>query len=148
MSATFFGWFYLTKFGLCKSSHELKFPFYFCWIILLTLHTISNDTLPNPTREECEMILIIRGITWYHSKQRIIRLTTWPNLSLSLSALSLEYRIYWLYPLLWNKTPFPIKRLGCPEFDIKLYMMARLQLWRSGVPLHCHYSQVHSDPKW
>ena len=36
-------------------------------------------------------------------------------------------------------------------YDVKLHLVARFQLWNSGecgVPLHCHYSQVHSDPEW
>ena len=39
----------------------------------------------------------------------------------------------------------------CPGYDVKLHLVARYQLWSSGecgVPLHCHYSQVHSDPEW
>ena len=39
----------------------------------------------------------------------------------------------------------------CPGHDAKLHMMVRLQswsLWEFGVPLHCTYSQVHSDPEW
>ena len=39
----------------------------------------------------------------------------------------------------------------CPGYDVKLHLVARYQLWNSGecgVPLHCHYSQVHSDPEW
>ena len=37
------------------------------------------------------------------------------------------------------------------EFDTKLHLMVKLQFQSSGecgVHLHCHYSQVHSDPEW
>ena len=38
-----------------------------------------------------------------------------------------------------------------PGYDVKLHLVAKYQLWSSGecgVPLHCHYSQVHSDREW
>ena len=39
----------------------------------------------------------------------------------------------------------------CPGNDVKLYLMVRLQFWRSGecgVPLHHHFPLVQSDPEW
>ena len=41
--------------------------------------------------------------------------------------------------------------LGCPGYDTKLHMMAMFHFWRFGecrIPLHWHYSQVHSDLVW
>ena len=37
---------------------------------------------------------------------------------------------------------------ACPGYNTQIYLMVRLQFWRSSeciVPLHCHYSKVHSD---
>ena len=57
-------------------------------------------------------------------------------------------------PVGWN---YRIRRLWrevrqhhneCPRYDTKLYLMVTLQYWSSrkcGVPVHYHYSQVHSD---
>ena len=39
----------------------------------------------------------------------------------------------------------------CPGYETKLHLMMRLQFWSFGgwgVLLHCHNSQVHSDPEW
>ena len=39
----------------------------------------------------------------------------------------------------------------CPGYDTKQSdgeVPATLELWGSGVPLHCHRSQVHSGPEW
>ena len=44
-----------------------------------------------------------------------------------------------------------LQKRECPGFDTKLYWVVRFQFRKprkSGVPLHCHYSQVHSDSKW
>ena len=45
---------------------------------------------------------------------------------------------------------FPIYFPNCGN-NVKLHLVARFR-FRSpgecGVPLHCHYSQVHSDPEW
>ena len=52
-------------------------------------------------------------------------------------------------PSLRGKTPLHQKEYS--RYDTKLHLMVRLQFWRSrmyGVPLHCYYSQVHSDPVW
>ena len=68
----------------------------------------------------------------------------------ALSAGAVEYADCMLYkevrtPLL----PHPIK--GCLGYDRKLHLIMN-SLFRSsgacGVPLHCHYFQFHSDPKW
>ena len=59
-------------------------------------------------------------------------------------ALLARLRIYSLYPLK-KGTPIQKRLFG---FDTKLYLIVRLQFWRSnecGVPLHCYYSQVHSE---
>ncbi len=48
-----------------------------------------------------------------------------------------------------TETKTLIKR--CSGYGTKLQLMVRLQFWNSeecGVPLLCHYSQVHSDLKW
>ena len=40
---------------------------------------------------------------------------------------------------------------GCPEYDIKLHLVVKLQFGISGedgVPLPYHYSQVHSNLEW
>ena len=46
----------------------------------------------------------------------------------------------------------PIRNyMKCPGYDIKLHLVVRLQSWSSRgfkVPLHCHYSQVHSNSEW
>ena len=39
----------------------------------------------------------------------------------------------------------------CPGYNTKLHLVVRFQLWRSGecrVCIHCHYSQIHSEPDW
>ena len=33
----------------------------------------------------------------------------------------------------------------CPGYNTNLHPVVRLKLWRYGVPLHCHYSQLHSE---
>ena len=43
------------------------------------------------------------------------------------------------------------KSIECPGYDTKLHLMVRLQscsFEECGVPFHCHYSQVDSDPDW
>ena len=45
--------------------------------------------------------------------------------------------IHWLHLCRGGKTPPTLNNL-----------MVSLQLWWFGVPLHCHCSQVHSDPEW
>ena len=38
-----------------------------------------------------------------------------------------------------------------PLYDTKLYLIVRLQFWRfgeCGVPFHCYYTSVYSDPEW
>ena len=55
--------------------------------------------------------------------------------------------ICWLYPLQRSK-PCPQEY---PAYDTKLHLMVKLYFWRSEeckAHLHCHDSQVHSDPKW
>ena len=50
-----------------------------------------------------------------------------------------------MYPLKMGKTPNKKVR---PKYDIKLYLMVRLQLWRSEenkVLIYCCYSQVHPE---
>ena len=39
---------------------------------------------------------------------------------------------------------------GCPDYDTKLHMMSSLQLKSKeyGIPLQCHYSQVHAELAW
>ena len=49
--------------------------------------------------------------------------------------------------------PYPMAIIiqSLPEYNTKMHLMVRHQFWRSeecGVSLHCHYSQVHSDPEW
>ena len=54
----------------------------------------------------------------------------------------------WLFPLLMCKTTLQKGYLG---YDTKLYLMVRLQFWRSGeciIPFHCHYCWVYSDLEW
>ena len=48
-----------------------------------------------------------------------------------------------------NKTSSPKKR--CLRNGGKLHSMVKLQFWsfgEGGIHLHCHYSQLHSVPKW
>ena len=59
--------------------------------------------------------------------------------------LSARLRIFWLCPLCRGERT-PSKQ--CSWHDTKLHLMVKLQFWRSGecgIPLHYHYSQVHSD---
>ena len=61
--------------------------------------------------------------------------------------LSPELRLRRLYRLQSGKTP----QKECPGHDTKLYPMVRLQFSISGkyeIPLHCHYSNIHSKKFW
>ena len=52
------------------------------------------------------------------------------------------------YSLLRSKT-LPQKRY--PGYSTKLHLIVRFLFWsfrECRVPLHCHYSQVHSDSEW
>ena len=63
--------------------------------------------------------------------------------------LSVRIRMQWLCTLCRRLRPTP--KMRCLGYDTKLYLMVRLQMWRSKecwVPLHCHYSQVHSESEW
>ena len=75
----------------------------------------------------------------------IVKINTYISNLFSSTTLSAELRICWLYPLQRGKI---LSKKGCPESDIKLYLMVRLQFWgfrKCGVPLHYHHSQVHGD---
>ena len=57
-------------------------------------------------------------------------------------------KIYRLYCCREVKLPLANE---CSGYDTKLHLMVRLQSWsfgEYGVPLHCHYAQVHFDPEW
>ena len=57
-------------------------------------------------------------------------------------------RIHWLHLWSWGKTPPPTHPTSVLD-TILNNLMAKLQLWSfREVPLHCHYSQVHSNPEW
>ena len=61
------------------------------------------------------------------------------------AALSMEFRICELYHRQRGKIHLK-GNLGC---NSKFHIMVRLQFWsyrESRIPLHCHYSYVHSDP--
>ena len=63
---------------------------------------------------------------------------------------SLEYAECTPYRRVRLLPPTP-EKIGCSAYDTKLHLVMRLYFKRSrecGVPLHCHYSQVHSDPEW
>ena len=44
-----------------------------------------------------------------------------------------------------RQDPFQTKY---PGYDTKLLLMVRLQSGKCRVPIHCHYSQDHSDQDW
>ena len=61
------------------------------------------------------------------------------------SAIGCGYRIHWQQRRKDIPTPTSVLDMT-PN-----YLLLRIHSWnfgKCGVPLHCHYSQVHSDPVW
>ena len=49
--------------------------------------------------------------------------------------------------ILLQRSKTPLQKRGYRWYDTKLYLVVRLQFWRSGeCGDHCHFSQIYSDP--
>ena len=126
------------------------------------------NKIVNPERyccqlEELLMLLLKIGLPWkirkcsYFFHYNVMRhfqdgsinmVQDLPYLPSLNSVLSMRLRICRLFLLLRGESPHP-KRF--PVNDTKLYLMVRVYFWSSDeydVPLHCHFFQVYSGPKW
>ena len=113
--------------------------------IIINTVTFSLSLILAPVKAK-SYIYIRKNLTWFNIQSRskqashmTVILPCWWSLEYTNCILSRGVRHFFLTKKNWF-----------PGYDTKPHLVVRLQFWRTeecGVCLHCHYTQIHSDPK-